>query len=340
MLIKINEMRVEVMEPIRIEPLEKILNSAIDDESRLPRYLYGPVPSRRLGLSLGISPIPKKTCNYSCIYCQLGRTDHLTNTRQMFFPVEDIVRELDQFLKSPVAFDVVTIVGEGEPTLYLGLGHLIRLIRLRTEKPIAIITNGALLYDRDVQDELMAADIVLPSLDAVDEDQFRRIHRPHRRLTFSQVFQGLVEFSHRTTGRLWLEVMLMAGVNDDDETLNRLKSMLDMVRYDRLYLNTPVRPPAEPWVRPLEHEQMERAVDRLGGISIDLLASEGFYSAIADPVDAIKSIIKRHPMNQYEISDFLSARGFENPDEVLARLNQDEAIVVIDYKGYHTYRLK
>ena len=111
------------------------------------RYIYGPVPSRRLGLSLGVSPIPKKTCNYSCIYCQLGRTDRMTNTRKMFYPVQAILDELDEVIKRNIPFDVVTIVGEGEPTLYLGLGDLLEGIHERTDKPLAVITNGALLYD-------------------------------------------------------------------------------------------------------------------------------------------------------------------------------------------------
>ncbi|HAG10444.1 MAG TPA: radical SAM protein, partial [Desulfotomaculum sp.] len=114
------------------------------------KYIYGPVPSRRLGLSLGVSIIPKKACNYSCIYCQLGRTDRMTNTRQLFYPVGDIIEELDKVLQNNISFDVVTIVGEGEPTLYLGLGELIEEIHKRTDKPVAVITNGALLYELQV----------------------------------------------------------------------------------------------------------------------------------------------------------------------------------------------
>jgi len=142
------------------------------------KYVYGPVPSRRLGISLGISPIPKKTCNYSCIYCQLGRTDIMTNTRKMFFPVQKIMSEFNEVLKKRIFFDVITIVGEGEPTLYLGLGELISEIKGKTDKPVALITNGALLYDRDLRREAAKADIVLPTLDAYDEASFRKINRP------------------------------------------------------------------------------------------------------------------------------------------------------------------
>jgi wyosine [tRNA(Phe)-imidazoG37] synthetase (radical SAM superfamily) len=185
-------------------------------------FLYGPVPSRRLGISLGISPIPKKTCNYSCIYCQLGRTDHLTNQRQMFFPVEKILGEFDEINQRHLSYDVITIVGEGEPTLYSGLGQLILALQQKTETPVAVITNGALLYDRELQEELIEADIVLASMDAYDEASFKKINRPHGTLSFKQVMDGLVDFSIRCQGQLWLEMMLMAGINDDSDCLREV----------------------------------------------------------------------------------------------------------------------
>lgn len=304
------------------------------------KYLYGPVPSRRLGISLGISPIPKKTCNYSCIYCQLGRTDKMTNTRQMFFPVEEIVEELDEFLKENSHFDAVTIVGEGEPTLYLGLGQLIRAINVRTDKPVAVITNGALLYDKEVQDELMEADIVLPTMDAYDEDSFRRIYRPYGRIKYEDVIGGLREFSERYKGQLWIEIMLMKGINDDEESLDKYAKLLKSIRYDKVYLNTPVRPPAEPWVKVVDKEAMDRAAMLLGGISIDLLVSEGFFSKIEDDYEAILSIIKRHPMNQFEIEGFLNYRGCPDAKEIIKRLKEDDKVACIKFKGYENYRLR
>jgi len=304
------------------------------------KYVYGPVPSRRLGLSLGISPIPKKTCNYSCIYCQLGRTDHLTNTRQMFFPVEAILSELDSILAESVEFDVITIVGEGEPTLYLGLGELISQIRKRTDRPVAVITNGALLYDPDLRAELQLADIVLPSLDGYDQDSFRKINRPYGKIHFEQVLHGLEIFGEEYPGQIWIEIMLIAGVNDDDESLRKYSNLLKSIRYDRLYINTPVRPPAESDVQAIDAERMRRAIDILGGISIDHLVSQGFQSQISDDYLAILSIIQRHPMNQYEVEGFLESRGSEDIAVILERLKQDSKVASIYYKGYRTYRLK
>jgi wyosine [tRNA(Phe)-imidazoG37] synthetase (radical SAM superfamily) len=303
-------------------------------------FVYGPVPSRRLGLSLGISPVIKKTCNYSCIYCQLGRTDHMTNTRQMFFTVEEIIKEFDEVLKRDVKFDVVTIVGEGEPTLYLGLGELIKQIKKRTGKPVAVITNGALLYDDKLRLELGEVHIVLPSFDAYDEESFRLINRPYKTLTFDKILDGLRKFSEEYKGQIWIEIMLMSGINDDEESLMKYKNLLKNIKYDRLYINTPVRPPAEDFVKVVESAGMLRATEILKGISIDLLFSEGFHSEIKDDYDAILSIIVRHPMNQAEIEGFLASRNCINIDAIIEDLKSDMRIDTVNYKGYDTFRLK
>lgn len=304
------------------------------------KYIYGPVPSRRLGLSLGISPIPKKTCNYSCIYCQLGRTNHMTNTKKMFYPVNEIVHELKECINNGVSFDVVTIVGEGEPTLYLGLGELIVNIKNLIDKPVAVITNGALLYDKSVQNDLKEADIVLPTLDAYNEELFKKINRPHKNLEYCCVLSGLKEFSLIYKGQIWIEIMLMKNVNDSDYDLEKYKDILKTIRYDKLYINTPIRPPAESNVHASDHERVRYAADYLNGLSIDLLASTGFQSSIKDDYEAILSIIKRHPMNQYEIESFLNSRNVKNIKDLLRKLNSDVIVNVLDYKGYKTYRLK
>ncbi len=304
------------------------------------KYVYGPVPSRRLGVSLGVSPIPKKACNYSCVYCQLGRTDHMTNTRQMFFTVKEIMAEFDEVLRNNIKFDVVTIVGEGEPTLYLGLGELISEIQKRTDKPVAVITNGALFYDADLRSELYQADIVLPTLDAYDEESFKKINRPHGTIDFKMVNDGLKTFSEEYQGQLWIELMLIDGINEDDESLRKYSEALKELHYDRLYINTPVRPPAETFVKAIDHEKMSHAVDVLGGISIDLLDSQGFHSEIEDHYEAIMSIIKRHPMNQFEIKGFLESRSCKNIDEIFDDLKKDSKVAKVTYKGYDTYRLK
>ena len=304
------------------------------------KYVYGPVPSRRLGLSLGVSPIPNKTCNYSCIYCQLGRTTTLSVERKLFYPVEDILDELKKTIVLQSAFDVITIVGEGEPTLYLGLGSLITKIRNISKKPIAVITNGALLSEPEVRNELKNADIVLPSLDAATEQQFRSINRPHKHIEYSSVIQGLVDFSMIFEGELWIEIMLIKGLNDDRDTLEKFSSLLKRIKYSRLYLNSPVRPPAETSVCEVNQEQLELAVQILGGTPINRLSSTGFYSPIKDDFEAVLSIIQRHPMNQFEILDFLRSRNCCDSENIIARLNASEQVLCVYYKGYNTYRVK
>ena len=304
------------------------------------KYVYGPVPSRRLGISLGVSPIPKKTCNHSCIYCQLGPTASTTNTRQMYCDVEDIIKELKQIIKANITFDVITIVGEGEPTLYLGLENLIYKIKKQIDKPVAVITNGALLYDQEVQSALSASEIVLPSLDAYDDISYKRINRPYKELEFKDMYRGLKEFSKNYKGQLWIEIMLMKNINDDNESLNRYAKTLSEVKYDKLYLNTPVRPPAEKKVTTISHGKMNFAVDFLGGISIELLQSKGFHSEITDDYEAVLSIIRRHPMNQFEIEGFLKSRGSRDTPKILNAMKSDDKMNIINYKGYDTYRLK
>ncbi len=304
-------------------------------------FVYGPVPSRRLGLSLGISPLPRKTCNYACIYCQLGRTNPLTIMRGQFYLVEAILAELKQVLShAELSYDIITIVGEGEPTLFADLELLIDGIKALTSKPIAVITNGALLSDEQVVQALLKADFVLPSLDAVNEKQFKQINRPHGSISYQEVLQGLIDFSKRYPGQLWLEIMFVKGFNDDAATLQKMAELLKMIRYDRLFLNTPVRPPAEPEAEAATPEFMEKASILLGGIAIDLLSSAGFYSEATDDFEAVISTIQRHPMNQFEILDFLKSRKCSKPEVLLAKLNADPAVECIYYKGYNTYRLK
>lgn len=304
------------------------------------KYVYGPIPSRRLGRSLGVSPIPKKTCNYSCIYCQLGRTNKMTNTRQEFFKLEDIVAEFKEYLKNSDAFDVVTVVGEGEPTLYSRLGELVKILKSLTTKPVAVITNGALLNDKQVQEDLMEADIVLPSINAYNEELSKKIDRPYGLIKYNEILEGLIEFSHLYKGELWLEIMLLDGMNDDKHSIDEFKKILKKIKYSRVYLNTPVRPPAESYVNMVSKENMKYAVEQLHGISIDMLSSGSFYSEIDDHHEAVLSLCKRHPMNQFELRSFLASRNVKNIEELVQEIENDEKINIIDYKGIKTYRLK
>lgn len=304
------------------------------------KFLFGPVPSRRLGRSLGISPIPKKTCNYSCIYCQLGRTNKMTNIRQEFFKIENILNEFKIYLKDSDKFDIITIVGEGEPTLYSQLGNLILELKKLTDKPIAVITNGALFSDENVFKELLNADFVLPSLDAYNEELSKKIDRPHGSISFEKEINGLINFSNTYKGNLWIEIMLIDGFNSDKNSISNFKKLLRKIKYDRLYLNTPVRPPAENFVKTVSKSFMEYASKELGGISIDMLSSGFFFSEIKDPIEAILSIIRRHPMNQFELESFLQSRKIKDINKFIEKIEENNKVNVINYKGIKTYRLR
>lgn len=220
------------------------------------RRVYGPVPSSRLGRSLGIDLVPFKTCSYDCVYCQLGRTTNRTLERSEYVPVDAVLEELTGKLAAGDLPDHITISGSGEPTLHTGIGRLIEGIKGVTDVPVAVLTNGSLLFRGDVRDALMAADIVLPSLDAGDEHAFRYVNRPHEDLSLEQVVEGLSVFTRRFAGQVWLEVFLLAGVTGIPSETRKIADLVRHIGPARVHLNTVARPPAEEFAWPLSAEQM------------------------------------------------------------------------------------
>ncbi|NMC21067.1 MAG: radical SAM protein [Thermogutta sp.] len=209
----------------------------------MTKHIFGPVPSRRLGRSLGVDLVPFKTCSYDCIYCQLGRTTCKTIQRKTWVPLELVLGELEEKLHTRP--DYITLSGSGEPTLFSPLDKLIEGIRALTDIPIAALTNGSLLSDSDVQAALLPADLVIPSLDAGNEAAFQLVNRPHEGLTFNRMLEGLVAFRRRFPKEYWLEVFLLGGYTDSEEELADLRRCVELIRPDRVQLNTVTRPPAE-----------------------------------------------------------------------------------------------
>jgi wyosine [tRNA(Phe)-imidazoG37] synthetase (radical SAM superfamily) len=220
------------------------------------RHIYGPVPSRRLGRSLGIDLVPFKTCTYDCIYCQLGRTTKRTIKRKEYVPIEDILFELKQKLAADDAPDYISLAGSGEPTLNSGIGDLIVKIKEMTHIPVAVLTNGSLLWMREVQDALEAADLVLPSLDAGTHTLFRYVNRPHRSLWFAQMVDGIAGFTRRFKKEVWLEVFLLAGVTGVPPEVEKIVALVKRIGPARTQLNTVTRPPAEQCAFPLPADQL------------------------------------------------------------------------------------
>jgi len=269
------------------------------------KYVYGPVPSRRLGQSLGIDPIPSKTCNWTCVYCQLGRTSPVTNERSEYLPADEIIDQVRVALDAhrPGEIDWITFVGSGEPTLHSSLGLMIRQVKAMSDLPVAVITNGSLLFMPEVREELMAATAVLPTLDAGSDRLYRAINRPHPQLSFDMQLDGLTAFSHAYRGKLWVEVMLIAGLNDSEDALRDLAAALRRIEPDQVHINLPIRPPAESWVTPAGREGLMRATAILGEHTRVIHPVQGEFdlSGYDNIIDAVIGVITRHPMREEEL---------------------------------------
>ena len=294
------------------------------------KFCYGPVPSRRLGRSLGIDILPSKTCNYQCIYCQLGRTNNFTNTRRDFFPKEQIVEEIEKAIKqNEDKADYITFVGSGEPTLYKSLKELILHVKAITKKPICVITNGSLLFDSEVQEALFLADVILPSLDAGDNKNFIRINRPHPTLNFDRIINGLVDFRKNYEGKFWIEVMLIKGINDSKGDLTKIKEKIDLIKPDRIDINVPIRPPTEQWVSIPDKEIIFLLKDIFGKYYDMNYPEFGEFDIYSNNFEQeFLAIIQRHPMRQDQILETFSTPYFTEMDIIknLKSLESQEKI--------------
>ena len=220
----------------------------------MTRYIFGPVPSRRLGRSLGVDLVPFKTCTYDCIYCQLGRTTSKTIERKDWVPLEKVVAELESRLSSQP--DYITLSGSGEPTLHSQVGELIARIKTLTDTPVAVLTNGSLLWREEMRRELLRADLVVPSLDAGDERMFQVVNRPHERISFERMLDGLVAFRQEYRGQYWLEVMVVGGHTATPTEVAKLADCAHRIQPNRVQLNTVTRPPAEKRAVGVSREQL------------------------------------------------------------------------------------
>jgi len=267
------------------------------------KHIFGPVLSRRLGLSLGIDLIPYKTCSYNCVYCECGTTTVQTVTRQAFFPVEEVMAELHTVLASRPHLDSITLAGSGEPTLSLSLGRVIRFVKNEfPEYTLSVLTNGSLMTDSGVREELALADRVIPTLTSASQKTFKRIHRPHLSLRIYEIIEGMVQFREMYSGALWLEVFIIPGVNTTAEELVRLKDAILRINPDQVQLNTLDRPPAEGWVEAATDAELERIRDVLGRSGIEIVSR--------------KPPVSRATKETTEVSDLIQATLSRRPSTV------------------------
>lgn len=282
-------------------------------------YIFGPVPSRRLGLSLGVDLVPYKVCSFDCIYCQLGRTTRKTLQRQTFVDTNDVIAELREAVPRTKA-NYITLSGSGEPTLSLNIGWLIREIKKLTSTPVAVLTNGSLLSRPDLQQELLDADLVVPSLDAGSQQVFERINRPYPGLCIDGIIDGLERFSKDYRGKVWVEVMLVKGVNDGEEELERISSALKRVRAEKIQVNTVERPPAEASADRLSADEMERAKEhfddraelivsaRMPGAAEESMLIGGEGGQLTSPIVKCRSVLdllRRRPCAMADVASGL-----------------------------------
>ncbi len=290
------------------------------------KYLFGPVYSRRLGHSLGIDLLPPKICSLNCVYCEVGPTTDLTCERKEYVPTEEILKEIDQVLAKGAGgrpIDVFTLTAMGEPTLHTGLGKIIAYLKEKTDKPVAVLTNGTLFFDPEVRAELSAADIVIPSLDAARQESFERVNQPASAVNLDQVIDGLALFSREFRGELWLEILLVRDMNDSLEDLVALQQAVRKIHPARIQLNTVARPPMDGRARPVTRKVMEQAASMLADgydgrvdILVDFQAIEkkeilSGRQLQATLVDDIAALLQRRPCPIEEIDKALHVQDLE-----------------------------
>lgn len=274
------------------------------------KYLFGPVPSRRLGMSLGIDLVPHKVCSLNCIYCECGSTTKLTIDRKEYVPYDIVIKELEHYFRNNTAPDYITFSGSGEPTLNSRIGDVIQFIKHNIPSfPIAVLTNGTLLYQKQVRKELLEADVVLPSLDAASDLTFRKINRPFHGLNINQYIQGLVDFRSEFKGKIWLEVFIIPGYNDNINDLDLLKKAFERINQESIQLNTLDRPGAVSKIRSASREELQHIVNywQLENVEIVTMSAErrDIKSYREDIETAILETVQRRPCTLDDLAKIL-----------------------------------
>ena len=302
------------------------------------KCIFGPVPSRRLGRSLGIDLVPLKTCSYDCIYCQLGRTTDKTIQRREYVPTAAVIDELKQTLDSGVTPDYLTFSGSGEPTLHARIGEVIAAAKAITAIPVAVLTNGSLLWNTDVQDALADADLVIPSLDAGDAALFQYVNRPHPGLTFDAMLSGLAAFRQRFRKPIWLEVMLLGGVTSVDDEVARIARHAKMIAPDRVQINTVTRPPTEDFALRVPIEVLEHLAglfDPPAEVIADRPDQPHSAAHQADR-DAVLALLKRRPCTTQDVAAGLELHVGETV-KLLDSLITGRSIIRVFQSGQYFY---
>lgn len=295
------------------------------------QYLFGPVPSRRLGMSLGVDLVTHKICSLDCVYCECGETTDLTSERSDYVPLPDVLSELEDYFKHHPDPDYVTFSGSGEPTLNRHIGEVV--LWLKTHRPgvkVAVLTNGTLLHDPEVRSALMPADLVMPSLDAAVDNTFEQINRPDPGIDLEAYIQGIADFSRDFKGRLALEVLILAGVNDSDENLDALKRAIDRIHPDVVQLNTLDRPGTVGGITAATPTELRQIARRLGEERVEIIAAiprkKEMKAYRQDMASAILETLQRRPCTAEDLALILDSHVNEI-NKYLSVLEGEETLV-------------
>lgn len=274
------------------------------------KYLFGPVPSRRLGMSLGIDLVFHKVCSLNCIYCECGETTILTSERKEYVPYDKVIEEIQSFMDNNPYPDYLTFSGSGEPTLNSRIGDVICFIKKNYPQiPLALLTNGTLLYLDEVRKELLDIDLVIPSLDSASEAGFKKINRPDSKLQVDKYIEGLIEFRKEYNGKIWLEVLIVPGFNDSDDELGLLKDAILKISPELVQINTLDRPGAIKEIRAATRAELIKIKDHLDMPNVEIISApkerKDIRSYRKDIESAILETIYRRPCTADDLAKIL-----------------------------------
>jgi wyosine [tRNA(Phe)-imidazoG37] synthetase (radical SAM superfamily) len=276
------------------------------EKKETQRFVYGPVPSRRLGISLGVDIVPFKNCSYDCVYCQLGKTTYHSTERKSFVPIDAVISQIREVVDQNSDIDYITFSGSGEPTLNSDIGEIIRRIKAFTQTAVAVLTNGSLLWQKEVREDLSQADLVVPSVDAVSEEVFRKINCPIEGLGVKKVLDGIKQFCNEFEGKIWVEIMLVKGINDSEEEIRRISQFVGDLKADKIQLNTVVRPPADSRAQPVGKQRLSEIKALFDpGSTVEIVAEFDRKTSKAyheDLEKAIFELLRRRPARKAEMA--------------------------------------
>lgn len=289
--------------------------------------VYGPVPSRRLGRSLGVDIVPYKICSFDCIYCQIGRTTQNQPERKEYVTAAEVIPQVEERLKNCARPDFITLGGSGEPTLNSALADIIDGIKSITDVPVALLTNGSMMREPEIRRACAKADVIIPDLDAGDEETFRLINRPCEDIRFDDMVAGLIELREEFNGRIWLEVFFAAGINDSPEQAKKIADIAEKIRPDKIHINTVARPAAEADVSAVPRDRLEELRHILGP-KAEIVADFSKHDAASKKAvsrEAVLDMLKRRPCTIADVADGLNADQWEVASHVKSLVMEGDA---------------